>query len=470
MPGSDMSPQPPPKLPARYEDLDVAFRGRLRPDPHLLDVVKAAYQSMQVSGGVRLLPVYGRSGSGKTSSARELGTHLPDARVVEIPRAAVESSTALTALLAREILLKRPHELLVALIDQYEEAAAQRSAIPTSFVESVSLLDRGELRHQLILFVWLTTSKDFQTQLVAATSRNARILVSSDFEVTGPQRNEWSSIIEETFRFHNQDRPLADFEIIADDLLETSVTADTIGAAILKTGERLFRFAVALQDLSTYQVVMLWPVTDGLRITRIQQFTDPRQGYKLDWNAWYRQLNAEDQRQLPLRELNRARMYFDVRLVPIAGADLHLLCRELDNEDFDLAKSYLERFSKTHFFSIVTGAWNSDTYSPLRERESQRAEEARVWYETVTINPTGLGKRIAKCLRMLGVDAQHEQTIGSPHSRVRADVLITRAVAPPNIIVELKAFSAENTMPSSICSAIQVTLRRHAQFAGFLPR
>lgn len=41
----------PPKLPSRYEDLDIAFRGRLRPDPDLLAGVQSAYQSMQVSGG-----------------------------------------------------------------------------------------------------------------------------------------------------------------------------------------------------------------------------------------------------------------------------------------------------------------------------------------------------------------------------------------------------------------------------------
>ena len=98
---------------------------------------------------------------------------------------------------------------------------------------------------------------------------------------------------------------------------------------------------------------MLWPVTDGLRITRIQQFTDPRQGYKLDWNAWYRQLNSDDQQQLPVREFNRAGLYFDVRLVPIAAADLHPLCRDLDTAKVELGASYLERFKSTHLFSII---------------------------------------------------------------------------------------------------------------------
>ena len=216
---------------------------------------------------------------------------------------------------------------------------------------------------------------------------------------------------------------------------------------------------------------MLWPVTDGLRISRVQQFTDPRQGYKLDWNAWYRQLNSDDQQQLPVREYNRARLYFDMPLVPVAAADLFPLCRELDNNSFELGRSYLERFEKTHFFSIVSGKWNPDSFAPLRERESQRANEARDWYATVTSQPTQLGRRIAKCLEKLGLSATHEQTVSSRHGKVRADVLIDRApVSPPSVLVEMKAFSPENTMPSTICQAVATTLKRHAQFAGFLQR
>jgi hypothetical protein len=215
---------------------------------------------------------------------------------------------------------------------------------------------------------------------------------------------------------------------------------------------------------------MLWPVTDGLRIQRIQQFTDARQGYKLEWNAWYRALNADDQRQLPLPEFNRARLYFDMRVVPIAAADLHPLCRDLTNETDALHRTYLERFEKTHFFSIVSGQWNPDVYSPLRERESKRAEEARTWYEGVTTNPVGLGKRIARILTGLGQPAEHEQNVESPNGRVRADVLLRKPNPQRTVIVELKAYSAENTMPSTICGAIQTTLKRHAHFAGFLQR
>jgi hypothetical protein len=216
---------------------------------------------------------------------------------------------------------------------------------------------------------------------------------------------------------------------------------------------------------------MLWPVTDGLRINRIQQFTDARQGYKLDWTAWYRQLNADDQKQLPLQELNRARLYFDVRLVPMAAADLQPLCRDLEDHGTRLHKSYLERLEKTHFFSIVSGNWNPLGYAPMRERESKRADEAREWYATASQQPTRLGRRIARCLMELGLYAEHERVVESPHAKIRADVWIDRPqISPPKVIVEIKAFAPENTMPSTICEQVKVTLRRHAQFAGFLRR
>jgi hypothetical protein len=38
------------------------------------------------------------------------------------------------------------------------------------------------------------------------------------------------------------------------------------------------------------------------------------------------------------------------------------------------------------------------------------------------------------------------------------------------LIVELKAFSTDGTRPSSIKDSVRVTLKRHAQFAGFLAR
>ncbi len=467
------APSSPLKLPSRYEDLDLAFRGRLKPNQELLSLVKTAYASMQLSGGIRFMPIYGESGSGKSSAALEVGSHLPEAHVFKLPRAAIESPAELAAVVSAESqrIAHLSKQLMVAVVDQYEEAVAQRTAVPTSFVEALALLDRGELRSTRVLFLWLTTSRDFQKSLADATTRNRRILLKEDFALAGPVKDEWPEIVEETFRFHN-DRDLSDFELIREDLEQIGRANDTIGTTIERVGLRLSEHVHQLHDLSTYQVIMLWPVTDGQRITRVQQFTDARQGYKLDWNAWYRQLNEDDRRQLPLRELNRARLYFDLRLVPVAAADLHPLCKDLDDDDFVLHKSYLDRFENTHFFSIIDGTWDAASYKPLRERESERADAARTWYESITNSPTQLGKRLAKVFRGLGITADHEQMITSAHGRVRADVLVIRrgGAAPQNAIVEIKLFSPANTMPSSICEQVRTTLRRHAQFAGFLAR
>lgn len=457
------------RLPSRYEDLDVEFRGRLRPDATLLATVKSAFQSMEISGGIRFLPIFGNSGSGKTSAALELSTHLPELKVVTLTRDAIENRSSLAKLLEGE--LRYIQSGLVVVVDQYEEAAASQADLPTTFVETLALLDRGELRNAKILFIWLTTNRGFQKSLSDATSRNRRILVDSTYEIKGPVEHEWPNIITETFSFHNQGRNLSDYEVLDSDLIEIGKNHPTIGAAIEAIGLKLSAYTTSLHDLSDYQIVMLWPVTDGLRISRIQQFTDARQGYKLDWGSWMRQINLEDQKQLPLREFNRARLYFDVRLVPIAAADLHPLCRNLDDENYAMAQTYLNRFKATHFYSIVAGTWNPEAYSPLRERESNRAEAAKTWYETATRDPTKLGRRIAAALRALDVSAAYEQSVTSVHGRVRADVLVNRTpITPTNVIVELKAFSPENTMPSTIASQIQTTLRRHAQFAGFLQR
>lgn len=458
------------RLPSRYEDLDTAFRGRLKPNQPLIALVKEAFSSMAINGGIRFLPVFGSSGSGKSSAALEIGTHLPELHVEQLPRQAIDDAVAFQVALS-DIKKRSKDRPIVCVVDQYEEVAAQRTAIPSAFVEMLSLLDRDRNNDSRILFIWLTTSQEFQRALVQSTTRNKRILVRDNFEIQGIAVDEWPSVIEETFQFHNQERNLSDYEILSVDLEDISHSEMTIGGAIEATGGRLAKYASSLHDLSTYQVIMLWPVTDGLRITRITQFTDPRQGYKLDWNAWYRQLNSDDQQQLPVREYNRARLYFDVRLVPIAAADLYPLCRDLDEPVVELGASYLERFKNTHLFSIVKGTWNPDNYAPLRERESKRASEARDWYQSVTTKPTQLGRRIALCFSALDISAAHEQTITSPSAKVRADVLIDRApISPPNILIEMKAFSPENTMPSTICQSVATTLKRHAQFAGFIQR
>ena len=84
------------RLPSRYEDLDTAFRGRLKPNHSLLAVAKAAFAAMEISGGIRFLPVFGESGSGKSSAALEIGTHLPDLHVEQLPRLAIENPGALS--------------------------------------------------------------------------------------------------------------------------------------------------------------------------------------------------------------------------------------------------------------------------------------------------------------------------------------------------------------------------------------
>ncbi|MEX0885188.1 MAG: hypothetical protein WD009_02005 [Phycisphaeraceae bacterium] len=314
-------------MPSRYEDLDQTFRGRLRPNRRLLDLAKSAFQNMRVAGGIRFLPVYGKSGSGKTCAANELATHLPEARVVTLTRDEIEHPEQLRDFLKKHISLFSPIELLIPVVDQYEENVPGNADVPAQFVEMVSLLDRGDLREQPMLFIWLTTSRTFQAALAAATERNKRILVDEVFEIEGPPKEQWPEIIEETFRFHNDEKSLADVDVIEEDLEDVARRSDTLGEAIERIGERLGKEHV-LQDLSEYTVVMLWPVTDGQRIATVRQFTDPRSGYILEWGAWFRELNPDDRRTLPLRELNRVRLYFDVRLVPIAAADLQKVCEK----------------------------------------------------------------------------------------------------------------------------------------------
>ncbi|MEO1912066.1 MAG: hypothetical protein ABGX10_16770 [Paracoccus sp. (in: a-proteobacteria)] len=457
------------RLPSRYEDLDSDFRDRLRPNQLLLSEVKKAFASMEMSGGIRFLPIFGKSGSGKSSAAIELGTHLPDLNVHQLSRESVERPEKFLNEL-RPVIDTSPSGLVVV-VDQYEEAVAQKGNIPTEFVERLAILDRNEFRQKKILFLWLTTDQGFQRSLVDATSRNRRILVSQAFEIVGPDKSEWPAIISETFEFHNNDQNLSDYEILVADLERVAQDGDSLGDAIQSLGILLSEYNRQLHDLSTYMVVMLWPVTDGLRIDRVRQFTDPRQGYKLDWASWYRQLNADDSKQLPLREFNRARLYFDIRLVPIAAADIKELCRNLDDPSEKLHQSYLDRFRSTHLFSIVSGNWTPNNYTPLRERDSNRAEGAKSWYESNTKNPTKIGARLAKIFNELGIDAEYEKDVKSNYGRLRADVLINRTpISPANVIIELKAYSARNTMPSTICSAVQTTLRRHAHFAGFLQR
>lgn len=80
---------------------------------------------------------------------------------------------------------------MIPIIDQFEENVAGKENIPTQFVEFISLFDRNELKNIPTIFIWLTTSKDFQTSLVTATSRNKRILLDEKFEIIGPKKEQW---------------------------------------------------------------------------------------------------------------------------------------------------------------------------------------------------------------------------------------------------------------------------------------
>lgn len=457
-------------LPSRYEDLNVAYRGRLIPNTALLNMVNQAYKSMKISGGIRFMPIYGESGAGKSSAAREIDTHMPLAKTFMLDRNEVENRDSLFSRVLTES-QRNPDRLLIAIIDQYEENVAGKESIPTQFVEHISLLDRSEHRNIPIIFLWLTTNMQFRDSLVEATSRNRRILLSHDFSIVGPSREIWPTIIEETFSFHNSEKPLADYGVIHNDLVDISLQNKTIGAAIESVGIKLGDYIDDVQNLSDYQIVLMWPVADSLRNQRVMQFSKPREGYRLNWDAWYNELNDEDKRQLPLRELNRARLYFDIRIIPIRVADLHRLCMNLDQDSVPLANTYIKRFQKTHFYHVVSNSWDTYEYNPVRERESTRSREAGAWYSSIPENPVQLGRRISHIFEACGMESTHEETITSEHGSVRADVYVKRPVQQKNkVIIEIKAYSSENTMPSTIKDAIKVTLRRHAQFAGFLQR
>lgn len=220
-------------------------------------------------------------------------------------------------------------------------------------------------------------------------------------------------------------------------------------------------------------MILIWPCADTTRHQRITQFTLPREGYKLNWDAFTRELNDSDRSQLPLHEYNRTRLYFDVRLVPLKVADLYKLCTDLDKDNPDFGNTYLDWFKRTHFYQLAAGIWNQANYNPARDVEdSKRATEAEAWYNSgITQNPVKLSKRIARILSALGLSADYEKELSSHYSTIKADIFCSPI--PQNdkkIIIEMKAFSSENTMPSTIKEQIKITLRRHAQFAGFISR
>ncbi len=460
------------RLPSRYEDLDPEFRSKLRPVPELNHLVQEAYARMKVSGGVRFLPIYGKSGSGKTCAACEMSTHIPSSHLdllvqndIALPR------EALVGKLREKINLFNRRDLFIWVVDQYEEKVHSRADIPTEFIEKLSLLDRGELRDQPMLFIWLTTDKAFQDSLSRATSRNERILLRPDYELVGISRDEWPQVIEETFSFHNHGKELADFNILRTDLEDICRQEATIGKAIEEIGLQIGRAGYQLDDLSQYQVIMLWPVVDGIGIERVKSFANPIGGYTLNWSNWCNSLNTEDRTQLPLKQYNQARLYFDFRVVPIPVADLHCICAKLDDDGFIPGRSYRTQFGTTHYYTVLSGRLDERKFGTLFARESKRAEEARRWYQSVTTRPTRVGKRLAHCLTAMGHLSTSEQEVKTEHSHVIADVLSERTGHHQSkVITELKVFSPQNITPSEIRDEIRATLRKYAQLAGYLRR
>lgn len=175
------------KLPSRYEDLDSAFRGRLLPNKFLIEQIQKAIKSMQINGGIRFLPIFGISGSGKSCSSIELSTHMPDVKTIILTPREIENRDDLIARIKREKQLAQ-NKVLIAIIDQFEESVIGKERIPSQFIEHLSILDRNELKDEKCIFLWLTTQKQFQKLLAEATSRNVRILSVKDFEIKGPEK------------------------------------------------------------------------------------------------------------------------------------------------------------------------------------------------------------------------------------------------------------------------------------------
>jgi hypothetical protein len=387
------------------------------------------------------------------------------------PEQLSKSTDELISHLERQIDLFNRSDLFIWVIDQYEEKVQGKRDVPTEFVERLSLLDRGVLRNHPMLFLWLTTDQQFQAALAKATSRNECILVQGGFELVGIPREEWPPVIEDTFSFHNEGKELADFGILKASIDIVSRQSDTIGRAIEQIGVQLADPKSRLEDISEYQVILVWPVVDGTGIERVSGFTNPSLGYKLNWSAWYNRLTEEDRKQLPLNEYNRARLYFDLRLVPVPVADLQAVCLSLDDDAYTPAESYLAQLKRTHLFAVVSAAEDERSIGTLSGRESKRSAAARTWYSTVTDKPTAVGKRLAKCLTTLGLPSKHEHTVHSTHSEVRADVISERQDGhQKKVLIELKLFSPQKTNPSGIRDEIRKTLKKYAQLAGYIQR
>ena len=278
-------------------------------------------------------------------------------------------------------------------------------------------------------------------------------------------------MIEETFSFHNPGQELANYGVLRKDVDEVCRRVDTIGKAIEELGHKIGQPLYRLQDISEYQVVVVWPVADGTGIERVTRFTDPQSGYRLSWGAWCNSLNDSDREGLPLDAYNQARLYFDFRLVPLPVADLHGLCQRLGDEDY-LPLGALTQFKKTHLYTVLTGHSDERKFGTLREhRKSKRAREAQDWYATVTGKSVAVGQRLARCLTELQLPSSYEQEVRCEHGRIVADIHTERGTQMQRVVLtELKLLSSHETTPSHIRDQIRSTLRKYAQFAGFIPR
>ncbi len=462
----------PPLLPSRWEDLQPEFRPNLRPDPALLELVKRQHASMQVTKGIRFLPIYGESGAGKTCAAMQLATHLPSVNVQLLDRSLIDSEDpqALVKFIESTNHLFSPLELAIYVVDQYEESVAQKGNIPTRFVERLSALDRSGAPPKPILFLWLTTSAAFRDELVAATSRNQRILAKRDFSITGPPRPDWSNIISSTFEFHNGGKILADCQIMPADLARECDEATTIGDAIKRIGDRLSDQLPRLGDISDYRLIQVWPVADGQSIERVQHFANPVPGYTLNWSAFEQRLVEEDRNSDTLAGLNKARLYFDMRVVPLPISYLQPICRSLDDPAYVVPKTSTDRWQTVHLHRLVAGTWADTAFGPLKERDAEKTAVNR-WYADIPAQQALVCQRLAALYSQLGFTADAQREIKTASSRVLADVGVDRPTsAERTSLLELKVFAANRITPATVRDQIKSTLRKYAVLAGFIPR
>jgi ABC-type dipeptide/oligopeptide/nickel transport system ATPase component len=152
-----------------------------------LEEIQNAIKSMAINGGIRFLPIFGESGSGKSCASREIDKHLPDTHVFILNRSEIEDVDELKQRVSDEKRLNDGKHL-IAVVDQFEESVRGKEHIPTQFIEKISILDRTEFKGLPIIFLWLTTNRQFQQNLENATSRNRRLLLSNSFTIEGPPK------------------------------------------------------------------------------------------------------------------------------------------------------------------------------------------------------------------------------------------------------------------------------------------